>query len=109
MRGAPLLNPKKVKGAINPEGMAERRALLIAAGLPAESVHARPPRGRGRRPLDALAALVVARHILAGRGKPFPDPPGHDSHGLPIAIWTFGRIAQPIRIRHDRPPGVPAR
>jgi predicted RNase H-like nuclease len=90
MRGAPLTQPKKIKGVINSLGMAERRALLIAAGLPAAIVEARPPKGAGADDaLDALAALIVAQHILAGRGAPFPDPPGRDSHGLPIAIWTF--------------------
>lgn len=90
MRGAPLTHPKKIRGAINPAGIAERRGLLIAAGLPADVVEARPPRGAGADDsLDALAALVVARHIAAGRGHPFPDPPGRDSHGLPIAIWSF--------------------
>lgn len=92
MRGAPLVHPKKIKGVVNPAGMAERRSLLLAAGLPAEIVHARPLRGAAADDaLDALAALVVARHIAAGRGKPFPDPPGRDSHGLPIAIWTYDR------------------
>lgn len=90
MRGAPLLHPKKIKGAVNPPGMAERRALLLEARLPAAIVNARPPRGAAADDaLDALAALVVARHIAAGRGRPFPDPPGRDSHGLPIAIWTY--------------------
>ncbi|PZU92770.1 MAG: hypothetical protein DI527_08880 [Chelatococcus sp.] len=96
LNGAPLLHPKKIKGAINPAGMAERRALLIAAGIPSSLAHARPPRGAAADDaLDALAALVVARHIAAGRGKPFPDPPGRDSHGLPIAIWTFSPERSP--------------
>ncbi len=106
MRGAPLVNPKKVRGAINPEGMAERRALLIAEGLSANGVHARPPRGAAADDmLDAFAALIVARHIRGGRGKPFPDPPGRDSHGLPIAIWTFApdRPASQDRAMSDRP------
>lgn len=90
MRGGPLHHPKKIGGAINPAGMAERRALLLAAGLPPGLVEARPPRGAAADDaLDALAALVVARHIAAGRGKPFPDPPGRDSHGIPIAIWSY--------------------
>ncbi len=96
MRGGPLAHPKKIKGRINEAGMAERRALLIAQGLPQETVHARPPRGAGADDaLDALAALVVARHIAAGRGRPFPEPPGRDSHGITVAIWTY---------RPDRPP-----
>ncbi|HEV7258176.1 MAG TPA: serine/threonine dehydratase [Bosea sp. (in: a-proteobacteria)] len=90
MRGAPLTHPKKIKGTVNPAGMAERQALLVAAGLPPETVRAQPPRGAAADDaLDALAALVVAQHILAGRGRPFPDPPRRDSHGLPIAIWTY--------------------
>jgi threonine dehydratase len=90
MHGGPLAHPKKIKGRINEAGMAERRALLIAQGLPRETVLARPPRGAGADDmLDALAALVVARHIAAGRGRPFPEPPGRDSHGIPIAIWSY--------------------
>lgn len=90
MRGAPLRHPKKIRGVVNPAGMAERRALLLAAGLPEATVNASPPKGAADDDaLDALAALVVARHIAAGRGKPFPDSPGRDSHGNPIAIWSF--------------------
>ncbi|SIR32848.1 serine/threonine dehydratase [Bosea sp. TND4EK4] len=90
LAGQPLRCPKKIRGAVNPAGMAERRALLAEACIPADVLNSRPPRGAAADDLlDALAALVVARHIAAGRGKPFPDPPGRDSHGLPIAIWTF--------------------
>jgi threonine dehydratase len=90
MRGAPLLHPKKIRGRINPAGMAERHALLVTAGLPASAAQAPPPRGAAADDaLDALACLVVARNIAAGRGKPFPDPPGRDSHGLPVAISGF--------------------
>lgn len=90
MRGGPLTHPKKVRGAINLAGMAERQALLLAQGIPSDIMRERPPKGAAPDDmLDALAALIVARHILAGRGRPFPDPPGRDSHGLPIAIWTY--------------------
>ena len=98
MRGGPLAHPKKIKGRINEAGMAERRALLIAQGLPRETVHARPPRGAGADDaLDALAALIVARHIAAGRGRPFPEPPGRDSHGIPVAIWTYWPDRPPLQ------------
>lgn len=98
MRGMPLSTPKKIRGAVNPAGMNERRALLIAAGLSAGLVHAPAPRGAAADDvLDALAALVVARHIAAGRGSPFPDPPGQDSHGLPVAIWTFAPGRGPLQ------------
>lgn len=90
LAGRPLLHPKKINGAINPAGMAERRRLLAQAGLPVSVLEGPAPRGAAPDDLlDALAALVVARRIAAGRGTPFPDPPGRDSHGLPIAIWTF--------------------
>lgn len=96
MKGDPLTHPKKIKGVVNPSGMAERRDLLRAAGIAREAVSARPPRGAaGDDLLDALAALVVARHIAAGHGKPFPNPPGRDSHGLPIAIWTYRPVSEP--------------
>ncbi|PZO03371.1 MAG: DUF429 domain-containing protein, partial [Hyphomicrobiales bacterium] len=82
MCGEPLTPPKKIKGRINPAGMDERRALLLAAGIPPDTLHEPPPRGAGADDaLDALAALVVARHILDASGRPFPDPPGRDSHG----------------------------
>jgi threonine dehydratase len=98
MSGAPLRYPKKIKGAINPAGMAERRGLLIAAGMAAAIVAAPAPKGAAADDaLDALAALVVARHIAAGRGKPFPDPPGRDSHGIPVAIWTFSPERAPAQ------------
>lgn len=106
MRGLPLAHPKKIRGAINPAGMAERQALLVAAGIAPDAVGARPPRGAGADDLlDAFAALVVARHIAAGRGRPFPDPPGRDSHGLPIAIWTFApeRMLQQDPVMTERP------
>lgn len=106
MRGAPLTHPKKIKGTINPDGMAERQALLFAQGIPADIMQARPPKGAGADDaLDALAALVVARHILAGRGRPFPDPPERDSHGLPIAIWTYRPNRRPSQdtAMTDRP------
>ena len=68
----------------------------MAAGIAADAANSRPPRGAAADDLlDALAALVVARHIAAGRGRPFPDPPGRDSHGLPIAIWTYRPASEP--------------
>ncbi|KPF67632.1 hypothetical protein IP69_13135 [Bosea sp. AAP35] len=83
--GRPLDFPKRA-----PEGRAERLALLRAEGLP-EAVLAGPP-PRGAQPddlLDALAGLVVAKHMHAGRGRAFPREIGHDRHGLEIAIWSF--------------------
>ena len=83
----PLSEPKKVKGRVHPEGMAERRALLGRAGI-ADAVLGRlPPSGSGEDDmLDALAVMIAARNRLAGTGLSFPDPSGFDSCGLPIAI-----------------------
>lgn len=81
----PLSFPKK-----HPLGETKRIELLQSQGFREMAIVAPAPKGAKRDDaLDALAALVVARHIAAGRGKPFPDPPGRDSHGIPIAIWTF--------------------
>lgn len=91
LKGEPLLHAKKT-----PAGIAERQALLVLAGLAEALVQARPPKGAAvDDALDALAALVVAREIAAGRGRPLPDQPGRDGHGLPIAIWTFEPAAIP--------------
>jgi predicted RNase H-like nuclease len=87
---AALGEPKKVKGMPYGPGLALRRDLLRRAGLSDDAVNAVPPRGAAADDLlDALAGLVVARKIAEGRGRPFPDPPGRDAHGLPVAIWTF--------------------
>ena len=85
LAGSEPLPPKKGPGRA--DGLAARRALLVAAGLPAALVADRP-RGVGADDhLDALAALVVARDILAERATPLPDPFEHDAHGLPVVIW----------------------
>ncbi len=76
------------KGPQRLAGLALRRALLVAAGLPEALVHAGRPRGIGADDhLDAMAGLVVARDILLGRASPLPDPPECDAHGLPAVIW----------------------
>jgi threonine dehydratase len=87
--GRPLATPKKVKSRPHGPGLDERRALLIAAGLPALLVEARPPRGAGADDLlDACACLVTARRLMDGRAISFPSVPGRDEHGLAIAIWA---------------------
>ena len=70
-------------------GLALRRGLLIAAGLPKETVHALPPKGAAADDLlDALGCAAMARRIHAGLARPFPDPPPRDAYGLPMAIWA---------------------
>jgi threonine dehydratase len=88
-----LDQPKKVKGTPYGPGMALRRTLLARSGLlPEALIHAPPPRGAAQDDLlDALAGLTVALDIARGGGQSFPDPPGRDAHGLPVAIWTLRR------------------
>lgn len=88
--GRALHEPKKVKGTPYPPGMELRRNLLMQAGLPEELVHQPPPKGAASDDLlDALAGLTVELDIARGGGRCFPDPPGRDAHGLPVAIWTL--------------------
>jgi predicted RNase H-like nuclease len=90
MKGAPLAEPKKVKGAAWLAGLAERRTLLLREGVGEAAMTGPSPRGAGMDDLiDALAGLVAASHIAAGRGLPFPNPPLRDSHGIPVAIWGW--------------------
>lgn len=85
----PVPEPKKVKSRPHGPGLALRRALLASAGLPAVLTKAAPPSGAGEDDLiDALAGLTVALDLATGGGQSFPDPPGRDAHGLPVAIWT---------------------
>jgi len=83
-----LAEPKKVKGRCYEPGLALRRQLLIATGFPGDALQA-PPKGAGPDDLlDAVACAAVARRIHNGLARPFPDPPPHDSFGLPMAIWA---------------------
>jgi predicted RNase H-like nuclease len=91
----PLDQPKKVKGVPFEPGMRLRRALLKRSGLLAEAlIGSPPPRGAAADDLlDALAGLTVALDLATGGGQSFPDPPGRDAHGLPVAIWTLGTLS----------------
>lgn len=81
--------PKKVKGRVNPAGMAERQTLLASSGLDSAFLQERCPVGSGADDfLDACAMLLVAERYANGEARPFPDPPLVDSHGIPIAVWT---------------------
>ena len=87
--GHALDEPKKVTSRPYEPGLALRRGLLIAAGLPAAAVNAAPPKGAGTDDLlDALACAAVARRLHRGEAQPFPDPPPRDAFGLRIAIWA---------------------
>ncbi len=85
----PLLEPKKRKNRPDERGMALRRSLLIAAGLPRRLVESEAPAGAAADDLlDALACAAIARRIHAGIAEPFPNPPPRDAYGLPMAIWA---------------------
>ncbi len=82
------------KGPMRQEGLAERRDLLIGAGLSEALVRSAPPRGVGRDDhLDAMAALLVARDIALDRAVPLPAEIERDAHGLPIVIWAPARLS----------------
>lgn len=84
-----LAEPKKVKSRCYEPGLTLRRGLLVAAGLPAETVQSAPPKGAGADDLlDALACAAIARRLHAGLAQPFPHPPPRDAHGLMMAIWA---------------------
>ncbi|MEM6382944.1 MAG: DUF429 domain-containing protein [Pseudomonadota bacterium] len=89
----PMALPKKIKGKVNQAGMAERRELLTRHGLDAASnapfLHGPAPRGAGLDDvMDASVCWLIAQRIAGGLARPYPDPPGRDAHGLPIAIWA---------------------
>ena len=84
-----LTLPKKVKSRPFAPGLAQRRELLIAAGLPHEWVEADPPRGAAPDDLlDALACAAIARRKFFGTARCFPEPAPRDPCGLPMAIWA---------------------
>ncbi len=81
--------PKKIKGRVNPAGMEERKALLARHGLSRAFLDQAPPRGAAQDDfLDAAAMMMVAQRFSRGAAISFPDPPGHDDHGIPVAIWA---------------------
>ncbi|MCE1235451.1 MAG: DUF429 domain-containing protein [Hyphomicrobiales bacterium] len=87
LNGGRAMNlPKKVKSRPNPPGLDERRTLLARLGFAPDLLAGRP---RGAGPddlLDACVLALVARRIAHGEAVAFPDPPGRDAHGRPIAI-----------------------
>jgi len=85
----PLSEPKKIKSKPYEPGLALRRGLLIAAGLPRAIVESTPPKGAAADDLlDALACAAIARRIHAGLAAPFPKSLPRDAYGLPMAIWA---------------------
>ena len=87
--GQAMQLPKKIKGSINPAGMAERKALLCRHGYEMDFLDQTPPKGAAADDfLDAAAMMLVAGRIASGEARPFPDPPLTDRFGIPVAIWA---------------------
>ncbi|MEM9630159.1 MAG: DUF429 domain-containing protein [Pseudomonadota bacterium] len=81
--------PKKVKSRANPEGLDQRRDLLVSKGLQREFLDQKPPKGCGRDDLlDAAANSLIAERILDGSAEPFPTNFQRDGKGLRMAIWA---------------------
>jgi len=85
----PMTLPKKIKGAVNPAGMEERKALLCRHGYERAFLDQPPPRGAAADDfLDAAAMMLIAARIARGEAKSFPNPPLADRLGIPVAIWA---------------------
>ncbi|MFN3130085.1 DUF429 domain-containing protein [Roseibium sp.] len=81
--------PKKVKSRANPEGLDQRRDLLVSKGLPKPFLDQKPPRGCGRDDLlDAAANSLIAERIFNRQAEPFPENYQRDGKGLRMAIWA---------------------
>lgn len=87
--GQAMSLPKKIKGAVNPAGMEERKALLCRHGYQKDFLDQPPPRGAAADDfLDAAAMMLIAGRIAGGGARPYPDPPLADRFGIPVAIWA---------------------
>ncbi|SFO42499.1 Predicted nuclease (RNAse H fold) [Mesorhizobium sp. NFR06] len=87
--GKAMALPKKIKGAVNPAGMEERKALLCQHGYERGFLDRSPPSGATSDDfLDAAAMMLIAGRIASGAARPYPDPPLTDRFGIPVAIWA---------------------
>ena len=83
----PMQHPKKIKGRVNPTGIEERKRLLENFGMARNFLEQPSPKGANDDDfLDACVMMLVAGRIVKGLAKPYPNPPGEDAYGLPIAI-----------------------
>lgn len=85
--GRPMRLPKKIKGIVNPDGLEERRVQLCRHGYERAFLDRRPPAGAKFDDfLDAACMMLVADRMRRGEAVSFPDPPGRDALGIPVAI-----------------------
>ncbi|PVB61241.1 DUF429 domain-containing protein [Labrenzia sp. 011] len=81
--------PKKIRSRANPDGLDQRRDLLVSKGLDRAFLDQKPPPGCGRDDLlDAAANCLIAERILMGQAEPFPKDYRRDGRGLRMAIWA---------------------
>ena len=84
---APMTTPKKIRGAVNPDGIAERVNLLACHGIDRSLFAEGPPRGAAMDDLvDARVNLVMAGRHARGLTSRFPALAKRDRYGIPIAI-----------------------
>ncbi|GAA4300584.1 DUF429 domain-containing protein [Actinomadura luteofluorescens] len=70
-------------------GVAERRALLAAAGITlADQLGTAGTKAKPDDILDAAAAAWTARCVATGEARCTPDPPEVFANEFPAAIWT---------------------
>jgi threonine dehydratase len=87
MNGAPLSEPKKVKGRVHEPGMQLRKELLAAQGFALGFLKAKPPRGAALDDFyDACVYAWSANRILGQEARVFPAEPDLDAEGLEVAI-----------------------
>ena len=87
--GRPLDAPKKVKSRPYQPGLALRRQLLTAGGIPAEllTTHVALPKGVAFDDLlDAAACAWTARRAHLGAALRFPENPPIDGRGLRMEV-----------------------
>jgi len=82
-----MATPKKIRGVVNPSGVAERIGLLARCGVDPDVFAAGPPRGAAMDDLlDAAVNMVMAGRHARGLTATFPAKPARDRHGIQIAI-----------------------
>ncbi len=85
--GQAMSLPKKIKGAVNPDGIAERAALLVRHGFSRDFLGCKLASRVGRDDfIDACAMMLVAQRHGRGETVCFPDRPLRDAFGIEVAI-----------------------
>ncbi len=86
----PLHEPKKLRNAPHPDGLALRRGLLVSAGFDVRFIASFDmPRAKAAQDdfLDACACAMTAERIAKGEAIQLPDDPTRDPRGLRMEIW----------------------